>query len=169
MVELISKQSIDELKDALVQQKQTLAVAESVTSGILQAVISAATEAAKFFQGGITAYNIGQKVLHLGIEPIQAEQCNCVSAQTASQMALGVAELFRGDWGVGITGYASPVPESGNQLFAYCAITFKGKVIHEEKIVPVATDFFPVQLEYAVKVVERLKSCINTSSTKDDK
>lgn len=169
MIELINKNIIDELKDALVQQKQTLAVAESVTSGVLQAVISTATEASSFFQGGITTYNIGQKVLHLGIEPIHAEQCNCVSEQTASQMALGVSQLFRSDWGVGITGYASPVPESENELFAYCAITFQGRVIHEEKLTPAASEFFPVQLEYAVKVVERLKGCIATSSHSTDK
>lgn len=160
MTELISKRSIDELKDALVQKKQTIAVAESVTSGVLQGVISAATEASMFFQGGITTYNIGQKVLHLGIEPIHAEQCNCVSQQTASQMALGVAEMFRSHWGIGITGYASPVPESDNQLFAYCAISFEGAVVHEEKIIPVATEYFPVQLEYAIKVVEMLKQKI---------
>jgi PncC family amidohydrolase len=162
MTDLISKRTIDELKDALVQRKQTLAVAESVTSGVLQAVISAATEASSFYQGGITTYNIGQKVLHLGVEPIHAEQCNCVSQQTASQMALGVAQLFRSDWGIGITGYASPVPESENKLFAYCAITFQGKVVLEEKLTPTASEFFPVQLEYAIKVVERLKSCIIT-------
>ncbi len=157
MNELIPKHTIDELKDAFVKNKQTLAVAESVTSGLLQAVISAATEASKFFQGGVTTYNIGQKVLHLTIEPIQAEACNCVSQQTASQMALGAAKMFRSDWGVGITGYASPVPESDNELFAYCAISFQGKIVHEENIIPTASEFFPVQLEYALKVVEMLK------------
>jgi len=157
MNELISKDIIDQLKNVLVQKKQTLAVAESVTSGVLQAVISAATEASKFFQGGITTYNLGQKVLHLGIEPIHAEACNCVSQQTASQMALGVAEMFRSDWGIGITGYASPVPESGNELFAYSAISFQGEIVHKEKIIPGASDFFPAQLEYALKVVDILR------------
>jgi nicotinamide-nucleotide amidase len=157
MKELISKSVIDELKDSLVQKQQTLAVAESVTSGVLQAVCSAATEAAKFFQGGITTYNLGQKVLHLGIEPIHAEQCNCVSAETAAQMALGVAKMFRSNWGMAVTGYASPVPESNNKLYAFCAISFNGEIVHEERIVPAASDFFPVQLEYALKVIELLK------------
>ncbi len=157
MKELISKGVIDKLKDKLVAKNETLAVAESVTSGVLQAVISAAPDAAKFFQGGITTYNIGQKVLHLGIEPIHAEECNCVSKQTAAQMALGVAELFRSDWGVGITGYASPVPESGNKLFAYCAISYKGEVVLEKKVVPKGAEFFPVQHEYALTVIELLK------------
>lgn len=153
MKELISKDIIDNVKVKLVARHETLAVAESVTSGLLQSLFSAATDASKFFQGGITTYNIGQKVLHLGIEPIHAEECNCVSKQTASQMALGVSELFRSDWGIGITGYASVVPESGNQLFAYCAITYKGEVVIEKTIQPKATEFFPVQHEFAVEVV----------------
>jgi PncC family amidohydrolase len=167
MTELISKSVIDELKDALVQKNQTLAIAESVTSGLLQAVCSAATEAASFFQGGITTYNLGQKVLHLGVEPIHAEQCNCVSPQTAAEMALGVAELFRSDWGVAITGYASPMPDAGNKLFAYCAISFNGKVVHEEKIEPAESEFFPVQLEYALKVVDMLKNVTGTLKVQD--
>jgi nicotinamide-nucleotide amidase len=160
MNELISKQVIDEVKDKLIKKHETLAVAESVTSGILQAIFSAATDAAKFFQGGITTYNIGQKVLHLGIEPIHAEECNCVSKQTASEMALGVARLFRSDWGIGITGYASAVPESGNELFAYCAFSYKGDIVLEETIQPQATEFFPVQHEFAIAVLSLFKSSI---------
>lgn len=158
MNELISKVIIDDVKDKLIKKHETLAVAESVTSGMLQAIFSAATDAAKFFQGGITTYNIGQKVLHLGIEPIHAAECNCVSKQTASEMALGVATLFRSDWGIGITGYASAVPESGNQLFAFCTISYKGEVVLEEKIQPQETEFFLVQHEFAIKVLSLLKT-----------
>lgn len=157
MKELISKSLMDELKDKLVEKKQTLAVAESVTSGVLQAMFSFATEASMFFQGGVTAYNIGQKTLHLGAEPIHALQCDCVSAETASQMATGVCKLFKSDWGISITGYASPVPESKGKLFAFCAIAFKEAVILNEKIEPEATDFFSVQTEYAGKAIELFK------------
>jgi nicotinamide-nucleotide amidase len=158
MKELIPKALIDPVKDIVIGRKQTIAVAESATAGLLQAICSAATDASMFFQGGITAYNIGQKILHLGVEPIHAEQCNCVSGTVASQMALGVCSLFRSDWGIGITGYATPVPESGNEVFAWCAIAFKGEIMAQEKIVPAASGFFPVQREYAIKTIELLKA-----------
>ena len=54
MQELIRKGIIDELKDTIVQKEHTLTVAERITGGILQAVISRVTEASQFFQGGIT-------------------------------------------------------------------------------------------------------------------
>ena len=160
MKELIAKPLIDSIKDELVKKKQTLAVAESVTSGVLQAVCSAATEASMFFQGGITVYNLGQKTLHLGVEPIQAEQCDCVSAETASQMAIGACSLFRSDWGISITGYASPTPESCGKLFAYCAIAYRGKIILNKKIEPKSTEFFEVQCEYAKNAIDLCKASI---------
>ena len=52
----------------------TLAVAESLTSGHLQAAIGARSGASDFFLGGITAYSIDQKVTHLGVDRDEAER-----------------------------------------------------------------------------------------------
>lgn len=112
----------------LLQHKQTIAVAESVTAGRLQSAISNMKDASQFFQGGITAYNIAQKYKHLQVEPIHALAVNCVSQQVANQMALQVCSLFSSDWGVAVTGYATAVPESGNKVFAYFAIAQNGKI-----------------------------------------
>ncbi|MCR6720291.1 MAG: hypothetical protein NVV59_08325 [Chitinophagaceae bacterium] len=59
-----------------------------------------------------------------------------------------------------ITGYATPSPESDNQLFAWYAITFNNEVLISEKIVPTNTEPALVQNEYATKVLkEFLKLC----------
>ncbi|RYF89550.1 MAG: hypothetical protein EOO00_09870 [Chitinophagaceae bacterium] len=50
-----------ELGIKLIDRKQTLAVAESVTAGAVQLAVSTIAEASKFFQGGMTAYNVAQK------------------------------------------------------------------------------------------------------------
>lgn len=118
----------DKIAKMLLARKQTIAVAESVTAGYLQAALASADNAIQFFQGGLTAYNLGQKCRHLTIEPIHAVACNCVSAQVAKEMALNVCTLFQSHWGVGITGYASPVPESDNQIFCFYAVA-AGKTI----------------------------------------
>ena len=54
---LYDEEVINQIKEWLTAHKQTIAVAESVTAGHLQAALSSAVEASKFFQGGITAYN----------------------------------------------------------------------------------------------------------------
>ncbi len=113
----------------LPKNEQTIAVAESVTTGLIQHAIGSVKDAMQFFHGGITTYNIAQKYHHLGVEPIAAEKCNAVSEAVASQMALGVSHLFGSHWGIGITGYATPVPESGNRLFAYYAVAFDHTIL----------------------------------------
>ncbi len=89
---------------------RTLAVAESITSGQIQARIGAISGASKFFLGGITAYSLELKVRHLGIDRAEAEPVYCVSEEIAQQMASGVCRLFHADVGVSTTGFAEPWP-----------------------------------------------------------
>ncbi len=130
----INAKTVGIIKDRLIALGETIAAAESVTSGLLQFALSGAENAVNFYQGGITTYNLGQKSRHLLIEPVHALSCNCVSEKIAGDMALNVCRLFTSDWGIGITGYASPVPESGNKLFAWFAIACRGKIVMTRKI-----------------------------------
>ena len=146
-------------------RKHTIAVAESVTSGHLQAAISLAEKAAEFYQGGITAYNIGQKCRHLNIEPIQALSCNCISEKVAADMALNVSNFFLSDWGIGVTGYATPDPENNVvQLFAIYSITFRGKIIHTYKVLSETRSQLEVQVFYVNKIIEDLAGILCSES-----
>lgn len=145
---------IDEVRDIMVSMKKTVAVAESVTAGHLQAAFSAATEASLFFQGGITAYNLGQKCRHLNIEPILAGATDCVSQSIACDMALAASKLFCSEYGISITGYAKTVPEKGlNEIFAFYAISRDGKILHAEKLSSAKPEGVDVQIDYAAQVM----------------
>lgn len=153
---------IQKIRDHLISRQETIAVAESVTSGLLQLALSQAENAAEFYQGGITAYNLGQKSRHLIVEPVHALSVNSVSEKVAMEMALNVCSLFTSDWGVGITGYASPVPESKNKLFAYYAIAHKDNIVKSKKISPAKDEPFRIQQLYVSKVVEDLAGCFKS-------
>jgi nicotinamide-nucleotide amidase len=155
-----NKKQLDQISAWFKKQHQTIAVAESVTAGALQFALSGAVDASMFFQGGVTAYNLGQKCRHLGVEPIHAQSVNCVSQQVATQMALGVSALYGSDWGIGITGYASPVPESDNTVFAYYSIVFNNKVKASGKISPRMADPQETQLKYTSTVLEKLSKIL---------
>jgi nicotinamide-nucleotide amidase len=144
----------------LIERQQSIAVAESVTSGHMQIVLSAATDAAKFYQGGITAYNIGQKSRHLHVDPIHASACNCVSEQVANEMALEVCRLFTSDWGLAVTGYASKVPESNNELFAYYAISYAGKILRSGRIEAPDGEAVQIQAFYANELLKSLEAAL---------
>ncbi len=100
----------------------TLAVAESLTAGQVQARLGAISGASEFFLGGITAYTLEQKARHLGVDLRAAKKVNGVSPEIARQMALGAAKLFGSDLAVATTGYAEPSKERGvREPFAHWA------------------------------------------------
>ncbi len=135
--------TLDEIKDRLMAEKCTVAIAESVTSGMIQHAFSQVQDAMKIFQGGITTYNLGQKTSLLAVDPIEAMACNCVSEQVACEMAVEVAKKFRSQFGLAVTGYASPVPELNiKNLFAYYAISKKKNIIGKGRIDYVASAKF---------------------------
>lgn len=147
----------ERIKELLLEQHLTLAVAESVTCGHLQAVFAGIADTGKFFQGGVTAYNLGQKVRHLHVEPIHAELYNCVSETVAVQMALNVTKLFSASVGISITGYATPMPEKGiHTRFAHFA------VVRDEKLLLCATlrtrfkNPTEVQKDYCEQVLQKV-------------
>lgn len=108
------KELSKELKQLLLgPPRWTLAVAESVTCGRVQARVGAIPGASRFFLGGITAYALDQKVRHLGVDRAAARAVNCVSPAVAAQMAEGACRMFRSDLGLGLTGYAEPAPDLG--------------------------------------------------------
>jgi len=150
--------TIDAIKEYLTVKQETIAVAESVTSGMLQLALSTAENATGFYQGGITAYNLGQKYRHLQVEPIHAEANNCVSAHVAEQMAIAVCNLFCSDWGVAVTGYATPVPESGNKVFAYYAIALRGKPVTADRIDTNIDQPFQVQRFFTRQLLEKIEA-----------
>jgi len=91
----------------------TLAVAESLTAGHLQAQITAVSGASEFFLGGVTAYSLAQKVKLLGVNRAHARRVNCVSQRVAVEMAHGAGQLFGADVAVATTGYAEPDRSAG--------------------------------------------------------
>ena len=103
-----------ELKRLMLRRpKLTLAVAESLTAGHLQAQIAAVSGASGYFLGGLTAYTLRQKVKLLGVSPAHARRVNCVSQRVAVEMAYGVMERFGADLAAATTGYAEPDRAAG--------------------------------------------------------
>ena len=113
-----------ELKELMLRSPRlTLGVTESLTCGWVQARIGSVTGASEFFLGGLTAYELDQKVRHLGVDRALAEPANAVSAAVAEQMALGACAFFKSDIGLATTGYAEPNLAFGvKEPFAYWAL-----------------------------------------------
>jgi nicotinamide-nucleotide amidase len=105
----------------------TVAVAESLTAGNAQSLISQHSGVSAWFQGGVTTYNIDMKVNLLGVDRQNAEKCDCVSERTAMEMAQGVCKLMNSDMGIATTGYVSKNDQTDVPM-AWIAIAVNGVV-----------------------------------------
>ncbi|UNX53227.1 CinA family protein [Georgenia sp. TF02-10] len=87
---------------------RTVAVAESLTAGLIATQLGAAEASSTWFAGGVVAYTSETKYEVLGVErgPV-------VTAACAEQMAAGVARLLRADVAVAVTGVGGPTEEEG--------------------------------------------------------
>lgn len=100
-----------ELKQLLLRRPAlTLAVAESLTGGHVQAQIAAVSGSSEYFLGGVTAYSLEKKVKLLGVNRAHARTVNSVSQRVAVEMAAGAVKLFDADVTIATTGYAEPAP-----------------------------------------------------------
>lgn len=103
----------------LTERGLTLAVAESLTGGLLAARVVSVPGASKTFTGGIVAYATGLKASVLGVDARLLGERGAVDAEVARQMADGVrrACAVRGrpaDVGLATTGVAGPDPQDGH-------------------------------------------------------
>ena len=128
---------LNRIKNSMEKLGLKIAVAESLTTGNLQAKIGSISGSSNFYEGGITTYSLQQKVKHLGVDKLHAEEVNSVSDKVAIEMAKGVCKLFDCDLGIGTTGYAEPDFKMGiNIPYAFVAIWNKStKNTHTNPII----------------------------------
>jgi nicotinamide-nucleotide amidase len=88
-----------------------IAVAESLTSGLLASKLGAAPNSTNWFAGGVVAYMTETKhrVLDVGPGPV-------VSARAAEQMATGVAKLLGANLSLSVTGVGGPDKQDGQEV-----------------------------------------------------
>ncbi|SHG49928.1 amidohydrolase, PncC family [Chryseobacterium oranimense] len=142
----------------LKKQNETVSIAESVTAGFLQFSFSQIKDASELFKGGLTAYTLEEKVKLLHVDEHEARLCDCVSPEIAGTMALNVSHLFNTDWGIAVTGYATPVEESGYKLFAYFSFAYKSEILLSRKMdLYHRKESIDAQLCYSEFILECLK------------
>jgi nicotinamide-nucleotide amidase len=100
----------------LAEQGQTVAVAESVTGGLLAAALTSTAGASATFRGGLVVYATDLKARLAGVpESLLAEQ-GPVAAPVALELARGARTRLSASWGVGVTGVAGPEPQDGKAV-----------------------------------------------------
>jgi nicotinamide-nucleotide amidase len=93
-----------------------VAVAESLTGGLLAAALSERAGASETFRGSVVAYATDLKESLAGVPgPLLAAE-GAVSERTAGALAAGARERLGADWGLGVTGVAGPTEQEGHPV-----------------------------------------------------
>lgn len=117
---------LDNISTSLITMNETVSIAESVTSGLIQLPFSQMPNTKLFYKGGITTFTLPEKVSLLDINRIQAEENGFETQKMAGTMAVKVAESFGTDWGIASTGYAASGRNSGFKVYSFCSFSYKG-------------------------------------------
>jgi nicotinamide-nucleotide amidase len=97
----------------LTERGETLAVAESLTGGLLGAVVTSVPGASVAFRGGVVPYATELKAALLGVAPELLADTGAVDVRVAAAMAEGVRARLGSTYGVATTGAAGPDPQDG--------------------------------------------------------
>jgi nicotinamide-nucleotide amidase len=100
----------DRIADAALRRHARVAIAESLTCGLLASELGKGHDASEWFAGAVVAYqaDVKRRVLRVraGVDPC--------SAECAEQLAAGVRALLDADLAVSATGVGGPDAEDGH-------------------------------------------------------
>lgn len=105
-----------DLVGALRARDLTVALAESLTGGLVAAALTDVPGASAVVRGGVVAYATDLKASVLGVDAALLERVGAVDAEVAAGMAEGVRRLLAADYGVSTTGVAGPDPADGRAV-----------------------------------------------------
>ncbi|HEY3748162.1 MAG TPA: nicotinamide-nucleotide amidohydrolase family protein [Pseudonocardiaceae bacterium] len=97
----------------LIERGQTVATAESLTAGLVTAVLTTVPGSSAVVRGGLVVYATDLKASLAGVPAALLAEHGAVHPDVAIALAEGARATCGSDWGIGLTGVAGPDPQDG--------------------------------------------------------
>jgi nicotinamide-nucleotide amidase len=101
---------------ALVAAGATVAVAESLTGGLLTGALTEPAGASRAVRGGLVVYATELKAVLAGVPVPLLDAEGPVSPDVAAALAAGARDRLGATYGLGVTGVAGPDPQGGRPV-----------------------------------------------------
>jgi nicotinamide-nucleotide amidase len=98
---------------ALKERGETVATAESLTGGLVAALLTSVPGSSAVVRGGLVVYATPLKHELAGVDAGLLAEHGAVHPEVAAQLAGGARTACGATWGVGLTGVAGPDPQDG--------------------------------------------------------
>jgi nicotinamide-nucleotide amidase len=105
--------SAEHIHRLLSERGETMAVAESLTGGLVCATLVDVPGASATFRGGLIVYATDLKASLAGVSAALLADQGPVDGEVAVQLAEGARRRCGADWGLATTGVAGPEPQGG--------------------------------------------------------
>ncbi len=102
-----------DLVSALKKKGETVATAESLTGGLVAAVLTSVPGSSAVVRGGVVVYATPLKHELAGVDDALLAEHGAVHPDVAAQLAGGARVTCGASWGIGLTGVAGPDPQDG--------------------------------------------------------
>ncbi|UCF64403.1 MAG: competence/damage-inducible protein A [bacterium] len=114
----------------LSERQETVAVAESLTGGLIQDKITNISGSSAYYMGGVVAYSNEAKERLLMVKENTLENHGAVSKEVAAEMAQGIQKQFQTDLGISTTGIAGPTGATATKPIGlvYIGVAYHSKV-----------------------------------------
>ncbi len=109
-----------QVHSALAARRQTVAVAESLTAGLLCAALTETPGASRTFRGGLVVYATDLKASLAGVPGPLLVAEGPVSPDVAAALAAGVRARLGSTYGLAVTGVAGPDEQDGVPVGTVC-------------------------------------------------
>jgi PncC family amidohydrolase len=119
-----------EVIELLTARGETIAVAESLTGGMLAAALTAIPGASAAVRGGLVTYATDLKASLLGVPSALLDRHGAVHPAVAAAMAEGARHRLAAVVGAATTGVAGPDPQDGQPVgTVYIAVSAGGRTV----------------------------------------
>jgi nicotinamide-nucleotide amidase len=98
---------------ALRKRGETVATAESLTGGLVAALLTSVPGSSAVVRGGLVVYATPLKHELAGVDADLLAEHGAVHPDVAAQLAAGARAACGATWGIGLTGVAGPDPQDG--------------------------------------------------------
>ena len=109
----VDAEELAALVGALKEKGETVATAESLTGGLVAAVLTSVPGSSAVVRGGLVVYATPLKHELAGVDDELLAEHGAVHPDVAAQLADGARVTCGATWGVGLTGVAGPDPQDG--------------------------------------------------------
>jgi PncC family amidohydrolase len=126
----------EEIGRQLTDRGETLAIAESLTGGLVGSMVTDVPGSSAYFLEGIVAYSNDAKMALLNVEEETLVRHGAVSKQVAREMARGVRKGAGAHWGIATTGIAGPTGDTPDKPIGlvYLAVCGRGRTVVRRKV-----------------------------------